>query len=96
MIYQHRGQKFTWNQLLEAVFFATIVAAFVLLIPMKARAEEEKLQNRRGAERVGTHKLQTGERLLDGDELVLDKFRAVYDWSEQINSVIDTSLGDRE
>jgi len=96
VIYFHRGLNIRLNQLLELVFFACVVVAFVLLIPMKARATENKLLNRRGTETVGFNKIKTGERTGQVNELVSDRLVYVYDWSVQINFADEPSIGERE
>ena len=96
MIYHQRGQKLKLAQILELLFFAAIIGAFILLIPMKARAEEEQLMSRRGANSLESSRFETGEKLQDVENLSSDKFGATLEWSEQLTLSLDHGPGDKE
>lgn len=96
MIYQSRSRKFKLAQVLELVFFAAIVGAFILLIPMKARAEEEQLKSRRGANSLELSLLESGEKLENHNEDNTDRLSSVFDWSDQLLVVVDRGIGGTE
>lgn len=96
MIYQKRGRKFKVAQVLELVFFAAIVGAFILLIPMKARAEEEQLKSRRGGNSLEFGLLESGEKSENHNEDTTDRLGSVFDWSDQLIVVVDRGIGGTE
>ncbi|MFM8315755.1 MAG: hypothetical protein ACKOA8_15860 [Deltaproteobacteria bacterium] len=82
--YQANGSRGKWIQLLEVLFFVIVTAAFVLLIPMKARAGEKKFHEKqvRGQQIIGLN--ETGEKKFEGDSISEEELAKVLNWSYQI------------
>ncbi|MBM4318043.1 MAG: hypothetical protein FJ116_11265 [Deltaproteobacteria bacterium] len=89
MIYHPREQSVRWMYLCEFLFFATICAAFVALVPMKARAEQSQLRQSKSREPKMTLLNLIGEQPIAVKGVGQSEFSYVFQWSEQITSEAD-------
>jgi hypothetical protein len=89
MVYHLREQRVKWMYLFEFLFFASICAAFVALVPMKARAEESQWRQSKRVETKLTLLTSTGEQSIEVEGTGQGELSHVFQWSEQITSETD-------
>jgi hypothetical protein len=83
-------------QLLESIFFMVIIAAFVLVIPMKARRTESQKEDDKKSIYFASQRFTTGERQVESESLSSEKWNQVFEWSDQLSIETDQGPGEKE
>jgi len=83
-------------QLLESIFFTVIIAAFVLVIPMKARRTESQKEDDKKSIYFASQRFTTGERQVESESLSSEKWNQVFEWSDQLSIETDQGPGEKE